>query len=96
LPGEQRSLLTMGSSPQVLSFADSPAAELFANQEKERGTEGDLQMVRRVASAFVVLASVSAQAAEKTSAKLEKSLRAVVEAEDLGAGKWTGLQEQHG
>ena len=90
MPGEQRSLLTLGSSPQVISFADSPAAELFANQ-KERGTERDLQMVRRVASAFVVLASVSAQAAEKTSAKLEKSLRAVVKAEGLGAGKWTDL-----
>jgi uncharacterized membrane protein YccC len=51
---------------------------------------------------FVVLASVSARAAEKTSAKLEKSLRAVIEAnfsaaeaEDLDAGKWTSLQEQH-
>ena len=51
---------------------------------------------------LVVLPSVSAHVAEKTSAKLEKSLRAVIEAnfsateaEDLDAGKWSSLQEQH-
>ncbi len=55
------------------------------------------------ASDFVVLPSVSVQIAGKTSAKLQKSLRAVIEAnfsateaENLGAGEWTGLQEQHG